>query len=263
MAWIMDTYSMHQGYTVPAVVAGKDVSIGGTEGRLEAIGLGVVTALARGASTLGKKLAGCRVAVQGFGNVGRTVASLLSACECKIVAVGEAAGGALLPLGLDVGGLIDHCRTGGQLQDLPGAESISYADMPSSDCDILVLAAGDSCLTLEDAPSIRARLVVEAIAGTTSEEAYRLLDDRGVLIVPEVLAGAGNAVVSYFEWVQGRQESFWTPQQVHERLDAAMSDAFAQVWAARERFGVSFRSAAYALAVKAVADATEYRGIYP
>jgi glutamate dehydrogenase (NAD(P)+) len=263
MAWIMDTFSMHAGYSVPAVVTGKHVSIGGTEGRHDATGRGVYTTLVEAAKIAKISLQGCRVAIQGFGNVGSTAASLLHAAGCKVVAVSDASGGAYSPRGLDIPRLLVHRQTAGHLRGAPGADSITSAELLTCDCDVLIPAAVDNQITGANAAAVRARLIIEAASGPTTENADRILEERGILVVPEILAGAGGAIVSYFEWVQGLQESFWTEKQVNERLEAAMTEAFNAVLGTRERLGTSFRAAAYIQAIKAVADATEFRGIYP
>ncbi|MDB5075594.1 MAG: Glu/Leu/Phe/Val dehydrogenase [Chloroflexi bacterium] len=263
MAWIMDTFSMHAGYSVPAVVTGKHVSIGGTEGRLEATGRGVFISLVEAAKVARVGLEGCRVAIQGFGNVGSTAAALLYAAGCKVVAVSDSHGGVYSPRGLDIPMLLVYRRTEGRLRGVPGTDAITNAELLTCDCDVLIPAADDNQITAANASAVRARMVIEAASGPTTEEADRILEDRGVLVVPEILAGAGGAIVSYFEWVQGLQESFWTEQQVNERLETAMTEAFNAVLTTRERLGTSFRAAAYIQAIKAVADATEFRGIYP
>jgi glutamate dehydrogenase (NAD(P)+) len=245
------------------VVTGKHVSIGGSEGRLEATGRGLYYTLAEAARLAGLDLMGCRVAIQGFGNVGSTVARLLYGYGSKVVAIGDPTGGVYAPQGLDVPSLLEHRRETGRLQGFLGADAISNADLLTCDCDVLIPAADDNQITRSNAPAIRARLIVEAASGPTTEDADNILQDRGILVVPEILAGSGGVTVSYFEWVQGLQESFWTEKQVNERLQTAMSEAFAAVQAIRERQGVSFRVAAYMRAIKAVADATEFRGIYP
>jgi glutamate dehydrogenase (NAD(P)+) len=263
MAWMMDTYSMHAGHSVPAVVTGKDVAIGGTEGRMEATGRGVCYALEHGARVVKLNLDGCKVSIQGFGNVGSTIAVLLAEYGCRVVAVSDAAGGVYNNQGLNIARLLEHQRASGKVQGFTGGEDISNAELLISDCDILVPAAIDNQITADNASFIRARLIVEAAHGPTTEDADKILEDRGVIVLPEILAGSGGAIVSYFEWVQGLQESFWSEKQVNDRLAMAMSDAFESVSAMRDRLGVSFRAAAYVQALQAVADTTAFRGIYP
>jgi glutamate dehydrogenase (NAD(P)+) len=263
MAWIMDTFSMHAGYSVPAVVTGKHVSIGGTEGHIEATARGVFYTLAHAAKQLGLPLDGSRVAIQGFGHVGGTVAALAESAGCTVVAVSDVTGGIYNPRGLEMASLIEYRNEVGRIQGFPGSSSITNPDLLTCDCDVLIPAASDNQINAFNAGAIRARMIVEAASGPTTEEADRILEQRGIVVLPEILAGAGGATVSYFEWVQGLQESFWTETQVYERLEAAISEAFESVQAVRKRLGVSFRGAAYVQAVKAVADATEMRGIYP
>ena len=263
MAWMMDTYSMHAGYSVPAVVTGKDVAIGGSEGGAQAVARGVCFTLERWARKTGADLHGCRIAIQGFGDVGAAAAALLSADGCAIVAVSDSIGGVYATHGLDIPALTGHVREGGSLQGFVGGEPISNLDLLTCGCDVLIPAAAANQITATNAPRIRAGLIVEAAHGPTSTAADRILADMGVAVLPEILAAAGGAVVSYFEWVQSLQESFWDESTVHARLGSAMADAFDTVDAVRKNLGVDYRSAAYVHALKVVADSTEYRGIYP
>lgn len=263
MAWIMDTYSMHQGFSVPAVVTGKPVSIGGSEGSHDATGRGLFFLLRQAAACLDLDLSQVGIAVQGFGSVGSVVAGLLHSAGCRVVAVSEAAGGLYNAKGLDIPALLAHRAATGQLAGFPGAYAMSNAELLTCPCDILIPAAVENQITAVNAGSVRARLVVEGANGPTTEEADRILDDRGITVLPDILAGAGGVTVAYFEWVQGLQESFWSESQVNARLESTLLDAFNAVTATKERLGVSYRAAAYVQGMGAVAQATAMRGIYP
>jgi glutamate dehydrogenase (NAD(P)+) len=263
MAWIMDTYSMHVGYSVPAIVTGKDISLGGSEGGPDAIAHGVCHALRCWARQAGLDLAGRRIAVQGFGAIGSMVARLLHDEGCVVVAVSESASGLYRAGGLDIPALLRLAHDGGSLAESRGGESISDVEFRACDCDVLICSEAGTQITALDAAQVRARVVVEATPGPTTEAADQILEDKGVDVLPELLAGAGGAVVSYFEWVQSLQESFWKEREVLDRLALALDDAFDAVEAIRANLGVGYRSAAYARALKVVADATAYRGIYP
>ncbi len=263
MAWIMDTYSMHQGFSVPNVVTGKPVSIGGSEGSHDATGRGLFYLLGQVASRHGIDPASCSVAVQGFGNVGSVTASLLQQAGCKIVAVSEAAGGLYNPSGLDIARLLEHGSHGGQFADFPGGDAMSNAELLTCPCDILIPAAVQNQITAANASSVQARLVIEGANGPTTEEADAILEDRGIPVLPDILAGAGGVTVAYFEWVQGLQETFWSESEVHGRLENALKDALDAVSATATRLGVGYRAAAYVEGMGAVAQATAMRGIYP
>ncbi|MGH2390325.1 MAG: Glu/Leu/Phe/Val family dehydrogenase [Chloroflexota bacterium] len=263
MAWIMDTYSMHQGFSVPNVVTGKPVSLGGSEGSQDATGRGLVYLLNQVAGRYGIDPTSCAVAVQGFGNVGSVVASLLHAAGCKVVAVSEAAGGLYNAAGLDIPRLLEYRAGSGQIAGFAEADVLSNAELLTCPCDILVPAAVQNQITVANASAVQARLVVEGANGPTTEEADAILKERGVPVLPDILAGAGGVTVAYFEWVQGLQETFWSESEVHARLVGALQDALDTVSATAERLGVSYRSAAYVKGMGAVAQATELRGIYP
>ena len=263
MAWIMDTYSMHKGYSVPAVVTGKPVSIGGSEGRREATGRGILFLLRELLPGIGLPLEGARVAVQGFGEVGSVAALELHGAGARIVAVGDSAGALHSAGGLDLPRLLAHRWQAGGLAGFPGADRIGVEALLGCPCDLLVLAAIEGQVTAGNAGAVQARVVVEAANGGLTAEADALLEGRGVTVIPDILAGAGGVTVSYFEWVQGLQEHFWTEDQVNERLRDALVGAARDVQAAGALHGVGYRQAAYALAVARVAGATEIRGIYP
>jgi glutamate dehydrogenase (NAD(P)+) len=263
MAWIMDTYSMHRGYSVPAVVTGKPVSVGGSLGRAEATGRGVAIVTREALARMGRSLEGARVAVQGFGNVGRVSALLLHQAGARLVAVSDSTGGILNPAGLDPFSLERHKQESGRLADYPGGEPIDNEALLAADCDVLIPAALEQQITDANAEHVRARLVVEGANGPTTPEAERILADRGIIVVPDILANAGGVTVSYFEWVQDLQAFFWTAEEIDQRLEQLMRRAFQAVTAAAEQRGVDMRLAALILAVDRVADAIMTLGIYP
>ena len=263
MAWIMDTYSMHRGYPVPAVVTGKPVPVGGPLGRAEATGRGVMVSTREALAQLGLPLQGVRVAVQGFGNVGSVSAGLLHAAGARIVAVSDSRGGTLNPQGLDPRALVRHKRESGRLDDYPGGEPVTNEDLLVSDCDVLIPAALEQQITAANAERVRARLVVEGANGPTTPEADAILGARGVLVVPDILANAGGVVVSYFEWVQDLQAFFWSEEEINERLERLMVRAFGEVGATARDKRVELRTAALIRAIERVAEAIMILGIYP
>jgi glutamate dehydrogenase (NAD(P)+) len=263
MAWIMDTYSMHRGYSVPAVVTGKPVSVGGSLGRMEATGRGVAIVTREALARMGRSLEGARVAVQGFGNVGRVSTRLLHQAGARLVAVSDSSGGTLNPAGLDPFSLERHKQESGRLVDYPGGEPIDNEALLAADCDVLIPAALEQQITDANAEHVRARLIVEGANGPTTPEAERILADRGIIVVPDILANAGGVTVSYFEWVQDLQAFFWTAEEIDQRLEQLMRRAFQAVTAAAEQRGVDMRLAALILAVERVADAIMTLGIYP
>jgi len=225
MAWIMDTYSMQRGHPVPAVVTGKPVAVGGSLGRLEATGRGVVVTTREALVQVGRPLEGARVAVQGFGNVGSVAAVLLHAAGARIVAASDSSGATLNPHGLDPGALLRHKRESGRLVDYPGGEPIDNAALLATDCDVLIPAALEQQITAANAERVRARLVVEGANGPTTPEADQILEAAGVVVVPDILANAGGVVVSYFEWVQDLQAFFWSEPEINERLERLLVQA--------------------------------------
>jgi glutamate dehydrogenase (NAD(P)+) len=263
MAWIMDTYSMNAGYSVPGIVTGKPVSIGGSCGRQAATGRGVMLTVRRAAEKLGLDLAGARVAVQGFGNVGQTAASLLHEQGCRIVAVSDSRGGLLDPDGLDVAGLAERKTQTGTLGGEEGVERISNAELLCVDCDILIPAALENQITEENAGMVRAAVVAEGANGPTTPQADAVLEGKGVTVIPDILCNAGGVIVSYFEWVQGREAYFWSEEEVNDRLARILLRAFDDSYERMRADGSSLRMAAYALAVSRVAEAIRLRGIYP
>jgi glutamate dehydrogenase (NAD(P)+) len=263
MAWIMDTYSMQRGTTVPGVVTSKPVLLGGSLGRVEGTGRGVAYVTAEAMAHLGLPLAGARVVVQGFGNVGSVAARLLGEMGCRVVAVSDVQGGIYNPEGLDVPAVQAAVRAGQSVRQYPGGQPIGNDELLLLPCEILVPAALGGQLTAKNAGGVRARLIVEGANGPTTAEADRLLRDRGVLIIPDILANAGGVIVSYFEWVQDLQFFFWKEDEVNTRLRDILTAAFRRTLGLGQQEGVDLRTAALMEAVTRVARATKLRGIYP
>ncbi len=263
MAWIMDTYSMQRGITVPGVVTGKPLLLGGSLGRVEATGRGVTYTVLEAVKSLGLSLQGLRVAVQGFGNVGSVASRLLNEAGCTIVAATASQGGVTNPKGLELQALQGHLRDGGKLHDFRGGDRITNEELFAVDCDVFIPAALEGQVTERTAQKITARIVAEGANGPTTPGGDRVLEERGILVIPDVLANGGGVTVSYFEWVQDLQFYFWKEAEIHQRLREIMGEAFRRVEAmARERT-VPMREAALVLAVKRVADAMRLRGLYP
>ncbi len=263
MAWIMDTYSMQRGTTIPGVVTSKPVLLGGSLGRVEGTGRGVAYMTAEAMAHLGLPLSGARVVVQGFGNVGSVAARLLHEMGCRVVAVSDVRGGIYSANGLDLSALQDLARAGQWVRDFPGGDAVTNAELLELPCEILIPAALEGQLTARNAGAIQARLIVEGANGPTTAEADRLLRDRGILILPDVLANAGGVIVSYFEWVQDLQFFFWKEDEVNSRLRDILTRAFQRTVTLARREGVDLRSAALMEAVERVALATKLRGFYP
>jgi glutamate dehydrogenase (NAD(P)+) len=263
MAWIMDTYSMTQGRSVPGVATGKPLIIGGSHGRREATGRGIVYVLHQAAHRLGHELRGKRVVIQGFGNVGSVVARLLSNDGGVIVGVGDVNGGIWNEQGLDVLKLQAHVKESGSVVGLPGAEPISSVDLLEQACDVLVPAAVGSQIHERNADRLRAALIVEGANGPTTAEADAILHERGIRVVPDILANAGGVVVSYFEWVQDLQHHFWRETEVTSRLQEIMTRAVDRVWVTAEREKITLRAAALMEGIGRVAEAHRVRGLYP
>ncbi len=263
MAWIMDTYSMHRGFTTPAVVTGKPVEVGGSRGRVEATGRGVMVTALEAMRVMDIPVEGARVAVQGFGNVGAVAARLLQEAGARVVAVSDSRGGIYNPDGLDAHAVWRHKRETGSVVEFPGAEPISNEALLELPCEVLIPAALENQITAENAPRIQARVVAEGANGPTTPEADDILAERGVFVIPDILCNAGGVIVSYFEWVQDLQYFFWSEDEINERLSARMRGSFRAVLRlARER-GVNMRTAAYIRAIDRVARAIAIRGIYP
>jgi glutamate dehydrogenase (NAD(P)+) len=263
MAWMMDTYSINQGRTVTGVVTGKPVALGGSLGRREATGRGVFIVGRSAARKLGLDLAGARVAIQGYGNVGATAARCFASAGAKIVALQDVTGTIHNGDGIDLDALQHWLDGGGTLGQFPGAMAIAHEDFWSVETDILVPAALEGQIDRRNANDVKARLVLEGANGPTTPEADDILTSRGVTIVPDVLTNAGGVTVSYFEWVQDFSSFFWTEQEINERLERILSEAFEAVWKAAQEHRVTLRTAAYLLACRRVLEARQLRGIYP
>ncbi len=262
MAWVMDTYSMHVGATTTAVVTGKPVALGGSAGRRDATGRGVSIIARAAASHLGFDLAGARVAVQGFGNVGAIAALSLRDLGATVVAVTDWRGGVYDERGLDLAGMVEYARQARSVEGFPAGAPITNEDLLAMDVDILVPAAIENQITMRNARDVRARVVIEGANGPTTPDAHRLLHERGVFVVPDILANAGGVTASYFEWVQNRHGYFWSEQEVHERLEAKMHTAFETVLRTALQYRVDLRTAAYVVAIDRVATVTRMRGMY-
>jgi glutamate dehydrogenase (NAD(P)+) len=263
MAWIMDTISMHRGYTVPAVVTGKPLNIGGSQGRNEATARGLTFVLREAARHLSMRLDKSKVVIQGFGNVGSNTALLMHELGSTIVSVSEVDGAIYNPKGLSPEAVLAHRAEHGTILSYPEAQVISNTEMLELPCDILVPAALENQITSENAPRIKARLIGEAANGPITPDADVILYDKGVFVVPDILANAGGVTVSYFEWVQGLQEFFWMEREVNAQLERVMTSSFQMVLRIAQERNVSMRTAAYLLSVERVAQATITRGIYP
>jgi glutamate dehydrogenase (NAD(P)+) len=263
MAWMMDTYSMQRGYAVPEIVTGKPIAIGGSVFRQEATGAGVVMVLARACDRLGWPLAEQRCVVQGFGNVGSVAAHELHELGATVVGVSDISGGIHAEAGLDVPALQAYARDHGSLEGNDSGRRISNEELLELDCEVLVLAAREDQITADNAPDVRARLVVEGANGPTSFEADEILRERGIPILPDILTNAGGVTVSYFEWVQDLGRIFWTRDEIRAKLAEKLSDAFDRVWDFSEDRGVTLRQAALAAGIREVAAALDARGIFP
>ncbi len=263
MAWIFDTYSMNVGHSVLGVVTGKPLALGGSVGRDGATARGVLYCIRTALQKEGRRFPDTRVAVQGFGNVGRNLARLLAEEGARVVALSDSNGAVVNSYGLDVPAATVHKAEHGVLAGLPGADEATNEELLELECDVLVPAALEQAISVDNASRIHAHMVCEAANGPTTPGADDVLEDRGILVLPDVLANAGGVVVSYFEWVQGLQEYFWKEYEVNAKLNDIVVRAFEETWSARERFGTSMRTAAYGLAVQRVAEATTTRGLYP
>ncbi len=262
MAWIMDTYSMHMGHTVTSVVTGKPLNIGGSRGRVEATGRGVMVVCDESLRYLHLPIDGCRVVIQGFGNVGSNAARLMLEHGYKIVGIAEKEGGLSNPNGIDIHQLIEYKYRNGTTLGFRGAEAMPSEELIVSDCDILIPAATENVITSRNADRIKARIVVEGANGPTTAVADEILADKRIFIVPDILANAGGVTASYFEWVQDRQGYFWKEAIVNEQLETILRDSFDDVVRYAEAHNVNNRIAAYMLAIDRVAFTIKQRGIY-
>jgi glutamate dehydrogenase (NAD(P)+) len=263
MAWIFDTYSMNKGHSVLGVVTGKPLQIGGSLGREEATARGVLFCVREAVRKQHLAVDGLTVAVQGFGNVGSYLAKFLAEAGATVVAISDSSGGLYNPNGIDIPAAFAHKLDTGTLQGLRGAEPISNDDLLLVDCDVVAPCALEQVVTGDNADKVRAKIVCEGANGPLTPTADEVLEERGVLILPDVLANAGGVVVSYFEWVQGLQEYFWKETEVNAKLNDIVTRAFNETWSTRQQRETSMRVSAYGLAVQRVAHATTIRGIYP
>jgi len=263
MAWIMDTYSMHEGYSVPAIVTGKPLSIGGSEGRNDATATGVLFVTRQAARRIGMPLKGARVSIQGYGNAGSIAARLFQREGSKIVAVSDTRGGIYNEAGLDPASILRFKQERGSVIGFPGAQTIGVQDVLEVPCDILIPAATEGVITAANAPRVQARIIAEAANGPTTPEADAILFSKGALVIPDILANAGGVTVSYFEWVQDLQSFFWGVEEIIQKLEVIMNRAFNAVAEKADQSSCDMRLAANMLAIARVAEATQIRGIYP
>jgi glutamate dehydrogenase (NAD(P)+) len=262
MAWLMDEYSKIAGCGTPAVVTGKPLVLGGSLGRVEATGRGVMVSTRSALGKMGILPTNCTCAVQGFGNVGSISAKLLETQGVKIVAISDVTGGYYNPKGINVENAIQYVLENGSLENYPNVDKIGNSELLELDVDILVPAALEDQITLENADRIKARLIVEGANGPTASNADKILNDKGIMVIPDILANAGGVSVSYFEWVQNRLGYFWTEERVNRRADRMMKQAFEAVYAVSQKHNTSLRTAAYILAIDKVAKTSKLRGIF-
>jgi glutamate dehydrogenase (NAD(P)+) len=263
MAWIMDTYSMHFGAFQAAVVTGKPLEVGGSLGRNEATGRGVMITAREAMNHLDIPINGARVAVQGFGNVGSIAARTAHEMGCKVIAATDVMGGVLDLGGLHVPSLIEHVRKTGSVVNFPGTEPIDNPGILALDCEVLIPAALENQITKDNAAQVKARIVAEGANGPTTDDADPILDRNGIFVIPDILCNGGGVTVSYFEWVQDQQLFFWTEDEITRRLEHTMVTAFHDVLRFSQEHKINLRTAAQALAIRRVARATMIRGIYP
>ncbi len=263
MGWIMDTYSMHEGYSIPAIVTGKPLSIGGSEGRNDATATGVLFVTRQAARHMDIPLQGARVSIQGYGNAGSIAARLFHNEGCKVVAVSDTRGGIYNEVGLDPAAVLRHKQEHGSVVSFPNAQKVSVQDVLEVPCEILIPAATESVITTANANRIQARIVSEAANGPTTPEADKILFKKGIVVVPDILANAGGVTVSYFEWVQDLQSFFWGVEEITQKLEMIMNKAYAAVADKADQYQCDMRLAANMLAISRVAEATQIRGIYP
>jgi len=263
MAWMMDTYSMNQGQTATGVVTGKPITLGGSLGRREATGRGVFVVGCEAARRIGFDVEGARIAVQGFGNVGGIAARLFQEAGAKVVAVQDHTGSLYKSTGIDAVALLDHVAKTGGVGGFAEADAIANEEFWTVESDILIPAALENQITEKNAGKIKTRIIVEGANGPTTTAADDILHDRGILVIPDVVANAGGVTVSYFEWVQDFSSFFWTEGEINERLERVMREAFAAVWQVASEQKVSVRTAAFIVACKRILQAREMRGLYP
>jgi glutamate dehydrogenase/leucine dehydrogenase len=263
MAWIMDTYSMTRGHSVPGVVTGKPTFLGGSLGRHEATARGCVYVTRCACEVQNIDYKAATAAIQGFGNAGSIAAELLHRIGTKVIAVSDSKGGIFNPKGLDIPAVVEHKHETGSVTGFAGAKAIASAEVLELECDVLIPAALENQITLANAARVKARIVAEAANGPTTPGADAVLHEKGVMVCPDILANAGGVTVSYFEWVQDLQELFWDTEEVNRKLEKIMGKAFADVYSTSRQFKVDMRTGAYILAIDRVVKATETRGIWP
>ncbi len=262
MAWFMDTYSMHMRQAVPGVVTGKPLAIGGSKGRVEATGRGVVICTMDEMANMGLLPSESSVVIQGFGNVGMYAAKLFAERGCKVVGISDVTGAYYNEKGLDIANAIAHSQEHHNLDGFTGGEKISNAELLASECDVLVPAALEKVLTTENAPAVKAKLIAEGANGPTTPDADHILNQRGITVIPDIMANAGGVTVSYFEWVQDRMGYFWKESEVNERLEDALLSNFHELRAMRNRHRIPYRTAAYMVAIDRVVQSLRLRGVY-
>lgn len=263
MAWIMDTYSMHARKTVTAVVTGKPLLLGGSRGRKEATGRGVVTTVMSALAKIGMAPNRCTVAVQGFGNVGSVSALLMHEQGAKIIGISDVSGAYFNENGIDIPQAIAYSQANkGTLDGFTGGTHISNQELLELDCDVLIPAAKEDQINKYNAPNIKAKIIAEGANGPVTASADAILDEKGIMVIPDILANAGGVTVSYFEWVQDRQGYFWTEERVNRRLTRMMREAFNNLYAVKEQYDITLRQAAYVYAIDKVAKTLKMRGIY-
>ena len=263
MAWIFDTYSMNKGHSVLGVVTGKPLNVGGSLGRLEATARGAMYSIREAIRKRNLQWDGLRLVVQGFGNVGLYLSKFAYGEGAKVIAISDSQSGVYNPNGIDIEAAIAHKQETGALAGLRGTEPISNEDILLLECDVLAPCALEQVITADNAAKVKASIICEGANGPITPVADEILFDKGVLVLPDILANAGGVVVSYFEWVQGLQEYFWKEDEVNARLNDISTRAFNETWSVHESRGVNMRNAAYGLAVQRVAEATTTRGLYP
>ncbi|NWF70787.1 MAG: Glu/Leu/Phe/Val dehydrogenase [Chloroflexi bacterium] len=263
MAWIMDTYSMTVGYSVPAIVTGKPINIGGSLGRNEATGRGVIICMIEALKRQGLANKPMKIAIQGFGNVGSNAALYAYELGFTVIAVSDVNGGIYNENGLDIPAVLQHYKTNRKLENFPGADNISNEELLVLPCDVLLPSAMENQITERNAGQVKAKMIVEGANGPTTTEADDILNERGVLIIPDILANAGGVIVSYFEWVQDIQSFFWDVEEVYRQLQRILVKAYDNTAAMAEKHKVDMRTAAQMTAIQRVADALNTRGFYP
>ncbi len=263
MAWIMDTYSMKSHKNETAVVTGKPIILGGSKGRKEATGRGVITTTLAGLSKLRISPSNATVVVQGFGNVGSVSAQLIYEQGARVIAISDVSGGYYNPNGIDIPEALDYSKDHGfSLEGFPGAESISNKELLELECDVLIPAAKEDQINKENAPRIKAKIIAEGANGPVTANADKILEEKGIMVIPDILANAGGVTVSYFEWVQDRHGYFWTEERVNRRLNRMMRESFDNLFMVSEKYSITLRQAAYVYAIDRVATTLKLRGIY-